>query len=237
VRGRGPTFEGLPRATRGGGGTMNIFRFAGDMSHLFSILVVLLKMHSIKSCAGISLKTQELYVIVFVTRYLDLFSDFISLYNSVMKIIFLASSISIVYYMRQHKVVKQTYDKQHDTFRHYLLVIPCFLLALVLHVKFTFKEVMWTFSIYLEAVAIIPQLVMIQKTKNVDNLTGNYVFFLGAYRGLYLLNWIYRYFTDKHLQKRAITWGSGIVQTLIYADFFYYYIRSWRRNERLKLPD
>ena len=31
--------------------------------------------------AGISLKTQELYVIVFVSRYLDLFWNFLSIYN------------------------------------------------------------------------------------------------------------------------------------------------------------
>ena len=38
----------------------------------------------------------------------------------------------------------------------------------------------WTFSIYLEAVAILPQLVLLQRTQNIDNLTGNYVFLLGC---------------------------------------------------------
>ncbi|CAM6086940.1 unnamed protein product [Calypogeia fissa] len=216
---------------------MNIFRLAGDMSHLMSIVVLLLKVHTIKSCAGISLKTQELYVLVFVTRYLDLLTSYISLYNTTMKFIFLATSISIVLYIRYDKAVKVSYDKDHDTFRNYFLIIPCFLLALVLNEKFTVREVLWTFSIYLEAVAIIPQLVLIQRTKNIDSLTGNYVFFLGAYRALYLLNWIYRYFTDPHYHwGRGIAWGAGIIQTLLYADFFYYYIRSWRRNERLNLP-
>ena len=43
---------------------------------------------------------------------------------------------------------------------------------------------LWTFSIYLEAVAILPQLVLMQRTQNIDNLTGNYVFLLGwAWRG------------------------------------------------------
>lgn len=31
---------------------MNIFRLAGDMTHLVSVLVLLLKIHTIKSCAG-----------------------------------------------------------------------------------------------------------------------------------------------------------------------------------------
>jgi len=205
------------------------------MTHLMSVLVLLLKIHTIKSCAGISLKTQELYAIVFVTRYLDLFSDYISFYNTIMKIIFIASSISIVWYMRSHKIVRRSYDKEQDTFRHYLLVIPCIILALLVHDKFTFREVLWAFSIYLEAVAILPQLVLLQRSRNIDNLTGQYVFFLGAYRGFYILNWIYRYFTERHYF-RLIPWVSGLVQTALYADFFYYYFKSWKNNEKLQLP-
>lgn len=126
-----------------------------------------------------------------------------------MKLIFLSSSFSIVWYMRRHRIVRKSYDKEQDTFRHYLLVLPCLVLALFIHHKFTFFEVrffclfgcllhldsgvcchhlpsldlacqvLWTFSLYLEAVAILPQLVLLQRTKNVDNLTGNYVFLLG----------------------------------------------------------
>nr|KAJ0198142.1 hypothetical protein LSAT_V11C700383870 [Lactuca sativa] len=96
-----------------------------------------------------------------------------------MKIIFLGSSFSIMWYIRHHKVVRRSYDKDQDTFRHYLLMIPCMILALFEHEKFTFKEVMWTFSSYLEAVAILPQLVLLQRTRNIDNLNGQYVFLLG----------------------------------------------------------
>ncbi|KAF3646991.1 ER lumen protein-retaining receptor [Capsicum annuum] len=172
----------------------------------------------------ISLKTQELYALVFITRYLDIFTDFISLYNTTMKLVFLGSSLSIVWYMKHHKIVRRSYDKDQDTFRHVLLVVPCLILALVIHEKFTFKEVMWTFSIFLEAVAILPQLVLLQRTRNIDNLTGQYILLLGAYRSLYILNWVYRYFTEPHFV-HWITWISGLVQTLLYADFFYYYFQ------------
>lgn len=214
---------------------MNVFRLAGDMMHLLSVVVLLLKIHTMKSCAGISLKTQELYALVFACRYLDIFTDFISLYNTVMKIIFLASAFAILWYMRSQKVVRQTYDKDQDTFQHYFLILGCLGLALLVHHKFTFREVMWTFSLYLEAVAILPQLVLLQRTRNIDNLTGNYVFFLGTYRGLYMLNWVYRYLTETHYH-RWLTWISGFVQTALYADFFYYYLKSWRNNEKLQLP-
>ncbi|CAN1242596.1 ER lumen protein-retaining receptor B [Linum perenne] len=205
---------------------MNIFRLAGDMTHLVSILVLLLKIHTIKSCAGISLKTQELYFIVFLARYLDLFTQYISLYNTIMKLIFLASALSIIWYMRYHKLVRRSYDKDQDIFPHYLLVLASFIFALFIHHKFTIMEIMWTFSLYLEAVAILPQLVLLQKTRNIDNLTGQYIFLLGSYRGLYLINWIYRFITGRKTV-HVIAWMSGLVQTLLYADFFYYYIQRY----------
>jgi hypothetical protein len=199
-------------------------------------------------------------------------------------------------------------------------------------------QVTWTFSLYLEAVAILPQLVLLQRTRNIDNLTGQYVFLLGyfllhnlcsfylrsiryfcmlqwefflpqfwilitimlpyvnvvslfiflvllgklstfitscsayllhfktpvnlvtliccsAYRALYILNWVYRYFTEPHYvhwismsssvqshvhleaypyKKNLLifrclnfiaAWIAGTVQTLLYADFFYYYFQ------------
>ncbi|KAH0470386.1 hypothetical protein M5K25_000368 [Dendrobium thyrsiflorum] len=214
---------------------MNILRLAGDMTHLISVIVLLLKIHTIKSCAGISLKTQELYALVFVSRYLNIFTDFISLYNTIMKLIFLGTSFSIVWYMRYHKVVRRSYDKDQDTFRHYFLVLPCLILAFLINERFTFKEIMWTFSLYLEAVAILPQLVLLQRTKNTDNLTVQYIFLLGAYRALYILNWIYRYFTEPDYV-HWITWISGLVQTILYGDFFYYYFLSWKNNVKLQLP-
>ncbi|XP_062227349.1 ER lumen protein-retaining receptor-like [Phragmites australis] len=183
----------------------------------------------ILGATGVSLKTQELYALVFATRYLGIFTDFISMYNTVMKLIFLGSSFLIVWYMRCHKMVRRSYDKDHDTFRHQFLVLPCLILALLIHEKFTFRELMWTFSIYLEAVAILPQLVLLQRTRNIDNLTRQYVFFLGAYRSLYILNWIYRYFTEPDYV-HWITWISGFVQTLLYAGFFYRNFRSWKNN-------
>lgn len=91
--------------------------------------------------SGISLKTQELYALVFLARYLDLFTDFISVYNTVMKVVFVGSSLAIVWCMRLHPIIKRSYDKILDTFRYYLLVLGCLVLALFIHEKFTVQEV------------------------------------------------------------------------------------------------
>lgn len=78
---------------------------------------------------------------VFVARYLDLITDFISIYNSIMKVVFIASSLAIVWCMRFHPVVRRSYDRDLDTFRHHFLIGACFILALLLHEKFTLQEV------------------------------------------------------------------------------------------------
>lgn len=58
-----------------------------------------------------------------------------------MKVIYLTATFAIIYYMRADRVVKQTYDREQDTFRYLFLVVPCFLLALVLNHAFTVTEV------------------------------------------------------------------------------------------------
>jgi hypothetical protein len=58
---------------------------------------------------GVSLKTQEMYALVFVTRYLDIFWNFSSLYNTIMKLVFLATSFAIIYFMRFK--YRHSYDK------------------------------------------------------------------------------------------------------------------------------
>ena len=122
---------------------MNVFRAAGDLSHVLSIFILLLRLISTKQatgastptlaasrcgtflpheathsssslhsipklcplpclagCSGISLKTQELFLVVFLCRYLDLFTTLISWYNSIMKILYICSTGYIVYMIR-----------------------------------------------------------------------------------------------------------------------------------------
>ena len=58
---------------------------------------------------------------------------------------------------------------------------------------------------------------------------------LGAYRGAYILNWAWRYATEARYSQWLV-WLSGLLQTGLYADFFYYYAACWKANKRLQLP-
>ena len=205
---------------------MNLFRLIGDLLHLAAILILLSKMLRKRSAAGLSLKTQFLFALVFTTRYVDLLYTYVSLYNTVMKIFFLGTSWHIYYLMRNKVPWKATYDRVNDTFRIRYLIIPCAILAIIFHrdSSHEVREILWTFSEFLEAVAILPQIVLLEYTENYDALTSHYIFALGAYRTFYIFNWIYRYFVEGR-----VIWISliaGIVQTLLYVDFSYHYVNQ-----------
>jgi ER lumen protein retaining receptor len=202
------------------------------MSHVFSIIVLLLRLRVAKNAQGISVRTHELFLLVFVTRYLDLFTTFYSVYNSVMKVVYLAASFATLYLM--YVKFKATYDHNHDTFRLEFLILPAAGLALIINHEFSVIEVMWTFSIYLEAVAILPQLFMVSKTGEAESITSHYLFALGSYRALYIVNWVYRYYSEGFYDMIATL--AGIVQTVLYCDFFYLYITKVLKGKKLQLP-
>ena len=87
-------------------------------------------------------------------------------------------------------------------------------------------QIAWAFSIFLEAVAILPQLIVLHAEKVVESITGHYVACLGAYRALYILNWIYKAYTHPGY-RHWIVWTAGLVQTAFYCDFFYYYVKRF----------
>ena len=68
----------------------------------------------------------------------------------------------------------------------------------------------------------MPQLYMISKTGEAETITSHYLFALGSYRALYIVNWVYRYYTEGFYDLIAIV--AGCVQTALYCDFFYLYI-------------
>ena len=104
------------------------------------------------------------------------------------------------------------------------LIFWLVVLTSLLFVRFVFFQFLWTISIYLEAVAIVPQLIVLQRYREVENLTGHYVFLLGAYRALYIVNWVYRSYHETYYKHNWVVYICGIIQTCLYVDFFYYYV-------------
>ena len=214
---------------------VNVIQLVGDTLHLISFVIIIYKIYKDKSCKGVSAKTFEIYLLVFCTRYLDLFMYFISFYNTFMKLLFIGASIFILYLMHFKDPFKSTYDrKNEDTFPHVYLIPFAIIMTLLINKSYSLWGLVWSFSLWLESVAVFPQISIIAKTNGVFTYTAHYLAALGSYRFFYVLLWIYRYI--KYGRILWVSVFSGIIQVLLYADFFYLYIKNVGKMVSSDLP-
>lgn len=157
-----------------------------------------------------------------------------SLYNLLFKIAFIGAQGYIIYLMTT--AYKPTNDPNVDTFRVQYLLGGAAVLAILLPYKYTVSEILWAFSIWLESVAIMPQLFMLQRTGEAETITTHYLFALGLYRALYIPNWIYRYFAEEGHKVDWIAVVAGLIQTVMYSDFFWVYYNKVLKGKKFKLP-
>ena len=211
----------------------NIFRYLADFTHLLYIVLLLYKMISKKTCVGVSLKTHILYLSVYLFRYCN--SGFFAppLYNTCFKIFYIVSAIVIIVLVKF--VYKRTYENRQDNFRILFIYIICLPLAYFTAPRKTLFILCHSYSLWIEAFAIVPQFLLIVRSRKVDVMGKDYVFLLSIYRLLYVINWIYKAFTETGKTPLNV-WLTGIIQTLIYSDFIYEYIKMKVTGGEFELP-
>mmetsp|Transcript_20155 Transcript_20155/g.56138 ORF Transcript_20155/g.56138 Transcript_20155/m.56138 type:complete len:245 (-) Transcript_20155:804-1538(-) len=224
---------------------MNVFKALADLSRLVGTVIFFLMAWK-GNTSAMSRKSQELYVLVAVTRYLDLFSSFYSVYISFMKIVYISLGVATVACLYCKEPGCSAYNAAQDSVQHWLhIALPCFFLAWAyksqdprgFYLQSDVTELMWTFSVVLESVAMLPQLLMVRRSYRNDRehhggaRDAIYVplFLFGIYRFLYVLNWAYRAMTEPffaflHSYIRLILTVSAFIQVLMYSEFFYMYV-------------
>ena len=214
---------------------VNVIQLIGDSLHLLSFVIIIYKIIRDRSCKGVSAKTFEIYLLVFCTRYLDLFMYFISLYNTTMKILFIGASAFILYLMKYNKRYSISYDRvKEDIFPHVYLIPFALIMTLMIHKDWTWWGLTWSFSLWLESVAVFPQITIISKSNGTLAYIAHYLVALGSYRFFYIILWIYRYVKYQTLSWVSII--SGVLQVALYADFFYLYIKNYKQFIQSDLP-
>ncbi|XP_031126496.1 ER lumen protein-retaining receptor erd-2.2-like [Ipomoea triloba] len=211
----------------------NIF-VAAEAVHSIGIAVLIYKLMKEKTCAGLSLKTQELTAMFLAVR---LYCSFVMEYDihTVLDLATLATTLWVIYMIRFN--LKSTYMEDKDNFALYYVVVPCAVLALLIHPTTSHhlvNKVFWAFCVYMEAVAVLPQLRVMQNTKIVEPFTSHYVFALGVARFLSCAHWVLQVLDSSGDLLVALGHGlwppmvliSEVVQTFILADFCYYYVKS-----------
>ncbi|WUR03411.1 ER lumen protein-retaining receptor 2 (ERD2) [Vairimorpha necatrix] len=220
----------------------NLLRYLGDLVHISSKVVLASKIEKTKSCSGLSFKTQFLYLLVFISRYFDIFEvnirRFKSIYNFVLKLTFISFQCLVVYLIR--KKYYSTYDRKTDVFQIRLILVPVSIISLLLKpstngVYDYISEYLYTFSLILESVSILPQLVQLQEEGECESRTSTFIFLLGGYRFLYTLYFILKKISVGKVGTLLVT--TGTIQVILYADFFslyYRYVFSKKNNNEIE---
>lgn len=155
----------------------------GGICHVLSRKLLLLKLLWDKNCRAVSLITQELYLVIYVFRYLDLLYLYVNFFNTLVKVFHLFVALAIVLLMR-YSAASQTYDADLDTFPRTALIAPSLVLGIFLNKVKLLIEMCHSFSVYLEAVALIPQFVLMYKRQAYENWVFLLTIFMGAERFL-----------------------------------------------------
>ncbi|KAK1322613.1 ER lumen protein retaining receptor [Acorus calamus] len=184
----------------------NLF-VAAEACHSIGIAVLIYKLTKERTCAGLSLKSQELTALFLAVR---LYCSFVMEYDihTLLDSATLAATLWVIYMIRFK--LKSSYMEDKDNFAMYYVVVPCAVLALVIHPSTShniINRIFWAFCVYLEAVSVLPQLRLMQNTKIVEPFTAHYVFALGVARFLSCAHWVLQVLDTRGRLLTALGYG------------------------------
>mmetsp|Transcript_28163 Transcript_28163/g.64430 ORF Transcript_28163/g.64430 Transcript_28163/m.64430 type:complete len:348 (-) Transcript_28163:400-1443(-) len=232
----------------------------GSMSRAFGFGILNFKMHfGGKKASGVSLKTLQLYTIVFAMRlssiirhegYLpyDKTGDWLYHFIEFLSLAFSASSVygCMVRFNRSYQPAQDSFGELNvpPGCGAVYLAVPALLLAMFIHPalnKDWLSDVAWTYAMYLESVALVPQLFMFQKAVGgiVEMLTAHFVFALGFGRALEFLFWFHSYqelVNNGSSSPGYVALLSQLVQALLLLDFYWYYFKAVKNSTPMVLP-
>lgn len=242
------------------GGDFSFLMTYGAMSRMFGFGILNLKTFKSQRSTGISAKTLQLYSLVFFFRltsiirhegYLpyDKSGDWLYHTIEILALLFTASALYGVTFP-----FKATYQADCDRFGEFnvpqgygavYLAVPALVIAMFLHPNLNedfLSDVAWTYAMYLESVAVIPQLYMFNKQKNgvVEIMNAHFVAALGFGRVMEFTFWIYSYHELSTSSGSSLPGYLAIIsqflQLVLMVDFFWYYITAVKNATPLVLP-
>lgn len=237
-------------------GEFSFFMVLSAMTQTFSFFIIAHKVYVYQNTSGLSLNTMICYLIligsrltstVFYSGYLpsDSAGDWFYQLCELCSVILIV--IIIIFITKLFKETAETQDEDQINYKY--LVIPAFILALLVHTglnKNLITDIAWSFSMYLEAVSIYPQLYLFQKKGGqIESYTSHYVSLQGLSRFLSLVFWFYTYqelneeiddsISMFHHYTGYFLIASQVIQLIIMLDFYYYYFKSMLKGEKMNI--
>lgn len=242
------------------GGDFSFLMTYGAMSRMFGFGILNVKTFTSRRATGVSIKTLQLYCLVFSFRLLSILrhEGYLPYDKSGDWLYHLIEGSSLLFTATAlwgcMQPFKNTYQGDLDKFGEMnvppgfgavYLGVPVLILAILVHPNLNsdfLSDVAWTYAMYLESVALVPQLFMFQKQTSgvVELLTAHFVAALGFGRVMEFMFWVYSY------HELATSAGSKLpgylalfsqfMQLVLMLDFFWYYYLAVKNATPLVLP-
>jgi hypothetical protein len=242
------------------GGDFSFLMTYGAMARMFGFGILNLKTFKSQRATGVSIKTLQLYCLVFSFRltsiirhegYLpyDKSGDWLYHFIEGMSLIFTSTALWACMGRYKH-----TYQADLDRFGEFnvppgygavYLAGPILLLAIFVHPNLNvdfLSDTAWTYAMYLESAALVPQLFMFQKQSSgvVELLTAHFVAALGFGRIMEFMFWIYSYHELANSSGSKLPGYLALItqflQLVLMLDFFWYYYLAVKNATPLVLP-
>ena len=199
---------------------MNIYHLCGDISHVLSIVVLLHRIHVVQDARGISLRSIELFLLVYLLQCTDLLVASFNPYKLLLAVFSIASSASVICKIHHQMSVYSTHShKNHDAFCQWKFdILPCAFATFMGYGLASFiglLEILRTFSVHLEYLAILPQIGMSLRHHDIDCGTPIYIGLMGLCRAFYIANMVYATYRDQSLANIYAT-----LQLWLYVAYF-----------------
>jgi uncharacterized membrane protein YjdF len=224
-----------------------------SLTQMFAFIIVVIKVYTFQNSSGLSINTLICYALLLSARLFTnlLFSGYLPSDNSgdwfyqLTEIISLLCVLLLIYLTLI--VYTETSDYTNDKVPFYYLAIPSFILACIVHTSlngFLPTDITWCFSMYLEAVAIFPQIqLFVVKKGQIETYTSHYVALCGLSRLLSLIFWWDTYPELNTQDGNSISLfcnycgyfiiASQVIQLLIMIDYYYLYFKSLFKGEAM----
>jgi ER lumen protein retaining receptor len=224
-------------------------------TQMLSFIILLWKVYSFQNCSGLSSNSLICYSILLFSRltstlffhgYLpsDTSGDW---FYQLTEIVSLVTCVTLIYLINTQ--YRDTYDNYNDKVEWKFLAGPALLIALLVHTSLNknfLTDVLWTFAMYLETVAIFPQINLFHsKGGQIESYTSHYVSLQGLSRLFSLLFWLdtYKELNDEISDSYSLFHSyvgyciilSQVIQLIIMIDYYYLYFKSLWKGEKMNI--
>mmetsp|Transcript_43389 Transcript_43389/g.50194 ORF Transcript_43389/g.50194 Transcript_43389/m.50194 type:complete len:215 (+) Transcript_43389:55-699(+) len=195
----------------------------GYLCQLVGSGILIRKIQRKKNTEGLSFETQICYLIGSIVRVVWVSKTRLSKYWLVW--IELAVSIGVAGYMVYLFYKNKDTLQIKNPIKLPYIMIACGILSYFFHPgkRDAYMQMLVSFTIFLEAAGMLPQIYILRKLKTVEVTIGNYVVLLALSRVFRLAFWIISYYDGVAFGYLII---ADLIHTLLLADFVYFYLRT-----------